>query len=78
MAAQMRAALTEMMKMPGKAAVAHEDIYAALTNLFSSEKELARFLDSIRDSAAARAYAKWTDHRITTGHTGVEASLSMN
>src|SRR5207249_11822506 len=78
MATQMRTALAELMKRPSKPRASREEIQATLTNLFSSEKEIARLTDLFRQSEAGQAYEKWTEHRIATGHTGAGASWPLN
>jgi len=78
MAAQLRVALTELMKRPPDPSASREDLHNFLIKLFSSEAEIHRLADAFRVSDAGRAYTGWTEHRIATGHTGATVSWSMN
>ena len=76
--AQMRVALAELMKRPTDPSVSREDLHNLLTKLFSSETEIARLADAFRQTRLGRGYARWTEHRIATGHVGAGVSRSMN
>jgi hypothetical protein len=76
--ASMRVALAELMKRPSDRTASPEDLHKVLGKLFSSETEIARLGNAFRDSDAGRAYVRWTEHRVATGHTGAEVSSSMN
>jgi len=77
-AARMRIALAELMKRPRDPSVSREDLHNLLNDLFSSEMETARLAELFRDSDAGRAYTRWTDHRIATGHTGAGTVSPLN
>jgi hypothetical protein len=77
--AQMRVALAELMKKrPSDPSASREDLHNFLNKLFSSEIEIARLADAFRETRLGRGYARWTEHRIATGHTGTRVSWSMN
>jgi hypothetical protein len=77
-AAQLRVALRELMKQPMDPSISREDLHNFLNKLFSSEGEIHRSAESFRDSDAGRAYARWTDHRIATGHVGAGTPSPFN
>jgi hypothetical protein len=77
-AGQLRAALAELVRSPSRSSLSREDIRASLSELFASEEKIARLGDSFRNSSAGQAYARWTEHRIATGHTGSAIMPSFN
>jgi hypothetical protein len=77
-AAEMRVALAEITRRPTDPSASREDLHNFLNKLFSSEAEIARLATSFRDSHSGRAYARWTEHRIATGHSVAGVSWSMN
>jgi hypothetical protein len=77
-AAEMRVALVDLIKRPTGPAASRPDLHNFLNKLFSSEVEIARLADAFRDTRLGQGYARWTEHRIATGHTGARVSWSMN
>jgi hypothetical protein len=53
-----------------------QDFNKYLTELFSSEAELARLQEQWQRSNSGTLYQKWTEHRIATGHTPVLRSAT--
>ena len=72
------AVLRELMKAQKDLGTSRAQIYNALAELFSSEKEWTRWTDSFRVSDAGEAYTRWTEHRIATGHTGAGVLSPLN
>jgi hypothetical protein len=50
---------------------APQDFHQYLSQLFSSEAELARLREQWQQSEYGAAYHKWMEHRIATGHVPV-------
>jgi len=53
-----------------------QDFNKYLTELFSSEAELARLQEQWQQSESGRIYHKWMEHRIATGHMPVLRSAT--
>ena len=78
LAAQMRVALAELMKRPTDPTASREDLHNFVNKLFSSEVEIARLADAFRETRLGQGYARWTEHRIATGHVGPGTPPPLN
>jgi hypothetical protein len=65
---EMKRALAELFQRDSSG-VSREQSLHALRATFASEGAIGRLADSFRASPAGSAYARWTEHRIATGHT---------
>ena len=77
-AKQLSAALRVLIKGSGDSTISSEGLRASIAELFSSEEKVARLRDSFQNSDTGVAYARWTEHRIATGHTVAVIMPSFN
>ena len=74
---EMQAAFAKLLSTPLQSDVpTRQDFNRHLTELFSSEAELARLQEQWQQSESGALYHKWTEHRIATGHTPVLRSAT--
>ena len=75
--AEMQAAFAKLMApRPRSDVPTRQDFNRYLSELFSSEAELARLQEQWHQSESGNVYDKWMEHRIATGHTPVLRSAT--
>ena len=74
---EMQAAFSKLISTrPQSDVPTRQDFNQFLTELFSSEAELARLQEQWQKSESGALYHKWMEHRIATGHTPVLRSAT--